>query len=236
MGFDPVAGVGTGCWPCMKRLSGYLFDRFGGWDLGCYNPASRAGGGPSLHAEGRAQDFAFNANDPDERAAGDALFEWAVAHADEIGLQEILWRGLIWYWPRRGEGVRDGVQQADHMSHVHLGVDKNAGMNWDPSWVTESTPTKRGRMNPGLFVDANGAVWVYDPNTKTKAWVTNPDELSAVQALRTLSGLPADIIRNSTTDALLAGAIEIKKRDGSGGTIDLSGFTISGTFTGAATP
>ncbi len=140
MGFDPVSGIGTGCWPGMKRLSAYLFDRFGGRDLGCYNPRSMAGGGPSLHAEGRAQDFAFNANDPDERAAGDALFEWAVAHADEIGLQEILWRGLIWYYPRRDEGVRDGVQQADHMSHVHLGVDKNAGMNWDPSWVHEDPP------------------------------------------------------------------------------------------------
>lgn len=140
MGFDPVSGIGTGCWPGMKRLSAYLFDKFGGWDLGCYNPRSMAGGGPSLHAEGRAQDFAFNANDPDEMAAGDALFHWAIEHADEIGLQEILWRGFIWYYPRRAEGIRFPVQQADHMSHVHLGVDKNAGMNWEPSWVHDAPP------------------------------------------------------------------------------------------------
>lgn len=136
----------------MKRLSRYMFDRFGGWDLGCYNPKSKAGGGPSLHAEGRAQDFAFNAHDPDERASGDRVFRWAITHADEIGLQEILWRGYIWYYPRRGEnpngtgdftglpGVRFPVQQADHMSHVHLGVDRRAGMDWDPSWLTDPTP------------------------------------------------------------------------------------------------
>lgn len=158
MGFDPVSGIGTGCWPGMKRLSAYLFDRFGGWDLGCFNPRSMAGGGPSLHAEGRAQDFAFNANDPDEMAAGDALFEWAVAHADEIGLQEILWRGFIWYYPRRDEGVRFPVQQADHMSHVHLGVDKNAGMNWDPSWVhdTPAPPPVIYPQEPDMFFISDG--------------------------------------------------------------------------------
>lgn len=146
MGLDPVTGIGTGCWPGMVRLADYLFAKFGGWNLGCFNPASRAGGGPSLHAEGRAQDFAFNANDPDERAAGDALFTWAVQHAEEIGLQEMLWRGAIWYFPRKDSedgwgdfplpGVYGPVQQADHMSHVHMGVDKNAGMNWQPDWIT----------------------------------------------------------------------------------------------------
>ena len=86
-------------------------------------------------------------------------------------------------------------------------------------------------MNPGLFVDTNGAVWVYDPNNKTKTWVTGPDELSAIQALRAVNGLPVDVVRNATTDALLAGAVEIKKGQ-SGGSIDLSNVTVTGSFTG----
>lgn len=151
MGNDPVSGIGTGCWPGMKRLADYMFDKFGGRNLGCYNPRSVAGGGPSLHAEGRAQDFGFNAHDDAERADGDAMFRWAVEHAEEIGLQEMLWRGAIWYYPRKNTefgwgdfpiaGVYGPIQQGDHESHVHLGVDKNAGMNWDPSWLSaDPTP------------------------------------------------------------------------------------------------
>lgn len=175
MGFDPVTGIGTGCWPGMRRLAAYLFDRFGGWDLGCFNPRSMAGGGPSLHAEGRAQDFAFNAHDPDERAAGDALFTWAVLHADEIGLQEMLWRGAIWYWPRRNSehgwgdfqlpGVYGPVQQGPHETHVHMGIDKHAGMNWQIDWLTpdpqpEPDPPKM-EANMRLFHDVDSDTWAF---------------------------------------------------------------------------
>lgn len=174
MGFDPVTGIGTGCWPGMRRLATYLFDKFGAGDLGCFNPRSVAGGGPSLHAEGRAQDFAFNAYDDEERARGDALFTWAVLHADEIGLQEMLWRGAIWYWPRRNSedgwgdfdlpGVYGPVQQADHMSHVHMGLDKHAGMYWEESWLTPDPepeqpiePPKEGGMH--LFRNRDSNEW-----------------------------------------------------------------------------
>ena len=148
MGFDRVQGIGTGCQGGMKRLAAYLFDRFQvPRNLGCFNRASVAGGGPSLHAEGRAQDFGVNAFDDAERAIGDALFVWAVQHADEIGLQEMLWRGAIWYYPRKNTehgwgdfqmaGVYGPAQKADHMSHVHLGVDADAGANWTTDWLTE---------------------------------------------------------------------------------------------------
>src|SRR5688572_10670774 len=107
MGYDPVRGVntyGAGCTPGMQRMYEYLSRRFGTGSLGCYNPASRAGGGPSLHAEGRAQDFALNANDPAQRARGDAMFQFVMNHADELGAQEMLWRGYVWTYRRRGEG------------------------------------------------------------------------------------------------------------------------------------
>lgn len=151
MGFDPVDGIGSGCLPGMVAMRAYIFDRFGGRDLGCFNPASTAGGGPSLHAAGRASDFGFNAYDAYvERPAGDELFVWAVRNHDALGLQEILWRGAIWYWPRRDTehgwgdfdlpGVYGPVQQTDHMSHVHLGVDLDAARHWTPDRLTGDEP------------------------------------------------------------------------------------------------
>lgn len=105
--------------------------------------------------------------------------------------------------------------------------------------TTPAKPTG-GRMLPSLFVDAAGAVWVYDPNTKSKSWVKNPDELAAIQTLWSvakLNGQPAGdpaIYRNQTTDALLADAVENRTPKDGGGPIDLSGFTITGTFEGKA--
>lgn len=209
MGLDPVTGIGTGCWPGMKRLADYLFDKFGGWNLGCFNPKSMAGGGPSLHAEGRAQDFAFDANDPDERAAGDALFRWAVEHADEIGLQEMLWRGAIWYWPRRNTeqgwgdfdlpGVYGPVQQGDHMSHVHMGIDKNAGMNWQPDWLHEtpapSEPSKESTMR--LFHDIDANTWTLWDGIN---WTENCDD-DFVNALK-YAGVPYGDIRSKALNDL----------------------------------
>ena len=38
------------------------------------------------------------------------------------------------------------------MSHVHLGVDKNAGMNWEPSWVTSDPTSSVGSLNMPLII------------------------------------------------------------------------------------
>jgi hypothetical protein len=82
-------------------------------------------------------DIALNANDPAQRARGDAIFDRVMRNPEQFGAQEMLWRGYIWSWNRRGEGKRGpGVQQAAHMNHVHLGIDVNAGRNWNESWVS----------------------------------------------------------------------------------------------------
>lgn len=138
MGYDPVRGpntYGSGCMPGAERLFAYMRETYQAGSLGCYNPASL--GGRSLHAEGRAMDIALNANDPAERARGDAIVAAVVANPDAYGAQEMLWRGGVWSYRRRGEGWRTDppTQQADHMNHVHLGIDVNAAMNWQPSWL-----------------------------------------------------------------------------------------------------
>lgn len=77
--------------------------------------------------------------------------------------------------------------------------------------VVAAPPLGEGedRMQPGLFVDAVGRVWVYDPNGHTKTWVRTNEALGAVIALRGLAGLPVTSppwSRNDATDALLADA------------------------------
>lgn len=141
MGNDPVRGVatyGSGCMPGCARQFAWWQEVYDTGSLGCYNPASVAGGGPSLHAEGRAMDIALNANDPAERARGDAIFDRVMANPDQFGAQEMLFRGYLWSYGRQDEGKRGpGIQQDEHMNHVHLGIDVNAAKNWDPSWVTD---------------------------------------------------------------------------------------------------
>jgi len=137
VGFDAVRGpdtYGSGCMPGCKRMFEWFQRTYDAGSLGCYNPASL--GGKSLHAEGRAMDIALDARDPHDRERGDAIFAIVMAHPQVFGAQEMLWRGYLWSWQRRGEGKRGpGIQQADHMNHVHLGIDVDAAKNWTEDWL-----------------------------------------------------------------------------------------------------
>jgi hypothetical protein len=134
MGYTPGGNVHNGCRAGMVRLRAWARREFGDGqarDLGCFNPASVAGGLPSLHADGRADDFAWDYNNAGERAAGYRFLTYAVTHADELGLQEILFGPWIWSYNRRGEGIRDDSSQAaSHQNHVHWGVDRPTADTW----------------------------------------------------------------------------------------------------------
>lgn len=193
--------------------------------------------------------------------AGQLAEEWADPYSSAVvaNAAEVV-RGWVGKFPHirpvfldaaaLAGGERDGITTHNEVSQVFAGNDGH----WDPGpnyplqalldRVTGAAtpPRKDSRMLPGLYVDASGAVWVYDPNTKTKTWVTGPAELSAIQTLWSVAALEGKphgdptIIRNGTTDALLSAAVVNNAPPAGGGSIDLSGFTISGTFTGAATP
>jgi hypothetical protein len=131
---------------------------FGGGSYGIYNPASRAGGGLSLHAEGRAADHSVPVT-TDGKRLGDRIFDWLVAHADAIGLQEVQFHGRIWTSRRASEGVRRDTAAATiaHRDHVHWGVcwrtarDPDLGrFVWDeptePAPAPPAPPTRRPSM------------------------------------------------------------------------------------------
>jgi len=85
-------------------------------------PALSAYGGLDGHGEhstGNAIDFMVT--DP---ALGQALADWARAHAAELGVYDIIWAQHIWTPARGGEGWRPmsdrGSATANHYDHVHI--------------------------------------------------------------------------------------------------------------------
>ena len=73
------------------------------------------------HSSGRAVDFMIS--DP---SLGQAVADWARAHASELGLYDVLWAQQIWTPVRSSEGWRSmpdrGSATANHFDHVHISV------------------------------------------------------------------------------------------------------------------
>jgi hypothetical protein len=77
--------------------------------------------GHGEHSSGRAIDFMVT-----DSSLGQALADWARAHASELGLYDVIWAQHIWTPVRSGEGWRSmsdrGSSTANHYDHVHIAV------------------------------------------------------------------------------------------------------------------
>lgn len=77
-----------------------------------------SGGGE--HATGRALDIMLGSS----TGSGDAIAAFAMKHAAELGVSEVIYRQRIWTVQRAGEGWRPmsdrGSPTANHMDHVHV--------------------------------------------------------------------------------------------------------------------
>ena len=87
-------------------------------------PALSSYGGYDAHGEhssGRAIDFMT-----DDHALGQALADWARAHAGELNLYDVIYYQRIWTPARASEGWRAmpnrGSTTANHYDHVHIAV------------------------------------------------------------------------------------------------------------------
>ena len=87
-------------------------------------PALSSFGGYDAHGEhssGRAVDFMTS-----DSALGQAVADWARAHAAELDLYDVLWAQHIWTPVRSSEGWRSmpdrGSSTANHYDHVHISV------------------------------------------------------------------------------------------------------------------
>ena len=129
----------------------------------------------------------------------------------------------------------DGPRVTDHRGFITHRALIQTGDAHSDYWPTlprvGDEPEQKDRMNPELWQDATGAVWVYDPNNHTKTHLRTSEALGAMQAIRTLAGLNPNWIRNGTTDALLADAREVFPAGGGGGAAVPLRVTLSGTAT-----
>ena len=124
-----AAGGGVSFAPCADGTAHRVrADLLGG--AGCSGrsatPSRRcpAYGGYDAHGEhssGRAVDFMTS-----DSALGQAVADWARAHASELDLYDVLWAQHIWTPVRSSEGWRSmpdrGSSTANHYDHVHISV------------------------------------------------------------------------------------------------------------------
>lgn len=76
----------------------------------------------SVHGLGRALDLMIRRL-PDGSAdpRGDEVAQWLIDHADEIGVQTIIWNRSIWSVGRTGTGsLRAYTGPSSHTDHIHM--------------------------------------------------------------------------------------------------------------------
>ena len=77
--------------------------------------------GHGEHVSGRAIDFMVS-----DSGLGQAVADWARAHAAELNLYDVIWSQHIWTPQRSSEGWRSmsdrGSSTANHYDHVHISV------------------------------------------------------------------------------------------------------------------
>lgn len=122
-------------WPQVTNIGGYS----------CRQIANSSS--MSVHGTGRALDIHFpidSAQPRDDSAdndLGDPLANWLLEHAEEIGVQGIIWDNMSWY-SSRPPGDRFRVYTNEHKHHDHIHMELN------PEAAGLGTPWFNGPMGP----------------------------------------------------------------------------------------
>jgi biotin carboxyl carrier protein len=116
----------AGMRPQTVIVANTLGERFHLKTIGGYRPNSSPYDDPVYgHATGLAIDFMIN-DIPDGKATGDALAQYLQQHADDLGVQYVIWYQHIWSPGRADEGWRPmtdrGSPTQNHLDHVHLSL------------------------------------------------------------------------------------------------------------------
>ncbi len=118
-------------------------------------------GGTSEHKEGRAFDWAVNANDPQDVAEVDAMFAWLFATdangntnamLRRTGLMYVIWNKRMWkaYAPEKGWEPYTGP--VPHTDHVHMSFGWSGAKKATSYWDGTVAPTDFGPRPPALPV------------------------------------------------------------------------------------
>lgn len=100
--------------------------------VGGYNPGSIGGG----HEYGLAADIYVRATMPNEKKVGDGLFDMFMWHADELGVEHVIWNGMKWESKVNVPGVpRKFLGQSPHTDHVHVRFTRQISQRTPPILV-----------------------------------------------------------------------------------------------------
>jgi hypothetical protein len=117
-------------------------------------------GGTSEHKEGRAFDWANNANDPAARRRVANLMSWLFATdqyghrhamARRLGIMYIIWNRQIFRMYRASEGWSPYTGSNPHTDHVHFSLTRAGGNKRTSFWTLQmdGPPTQPPPTNPG---------------------------------------------------------------------------------------
>lgn len=120
----------------LRSLNIAQFSRY----LGIYNNRNVRGSATtkSLHAEGRALDWAFDANDAQTRDEAMRFINQLLANdavlAREMGIQEVIFNRKIWSAEHPREGLRDYNGANPHTDHIHIGLNRKGAKKQTSFW------------------------------------------------------------------------------------------------------
>jgi hypothetical protein len=122
------------------NLEKLVAERYEVSPLGIYNPRDVCGNpwpnwrcAPSAHAEGRAVDFGVT------KTTGDALADWLVDNAPDLGVQEVIWYRRRWAANQPSWQSYSG--RSPHTDHVHVALTR-AAASGSPAPASEPKGTK----------------------------------------------------------------------------------------------
>jgi murein DD-endopeptidase MepM/ murein hydrolase activator NlpD len=155
--------------PQTTALANTLGPMFGIETIGGYRVDRES----SDHPDGLALDFMVYR----DRATGQQLAEYAQQHADDLGIQYIIWYQRIWNIDRPDEGWRGmedrGSPTANHIDHVHISlradaspVGGDAGVAGCPTGTSGAAPVSGdGWTAPAAGPVTDGYGWRIHPIT-----------------------------------------------------------------------
>lgn len=176
------AGCSGGLTAGATDLRGYLPTRFAGiGSIGGYNCRANTNDATrtSLHGTGRALDIMITPIAGAANAAiGDPIAAWLIEHAEELGVQYLIWNKTE-MTPGPNGSVRAYNGPNPHTDHIHVELNKDAAARltgWyvqrrAPAWVFASAATCGGVSGPV-------GDWEYrcdDPRTQFAAGMTAYD-------------------------------------------------------------
>ena len=142
----PGEAAQLSAWPYTTALYGAFLAEYP-WlrGLGVRRASSRwhtEGQRRDTHEEGRAFDLGVNR---DDWARGDALADFIVTHASELGVQGVVWRGTEWFSSTYGAAFEDRARADDHDDHLHVELSPDVAIR--PA--SEAMPRLRAAMQGG---------------------------------------------------------------------------------------